>query len=132
MEQSAAKIVRTDDHKEQHVDARWDGAKARLRSHIFRIWTAAAFLAGYVYAWVYVPEALTWWKRSTETAIESICGMLPYPWGDRLEATIGNFGLWVQITFGILAFRILIWLLWAAMRAAHRLRNRTPQPSQPV
>jgi hypothetical protein len=98
------------------VVTRWDGARSSLRSHLFRIWTATLFLAGYVYAWVYAPEALTWWKRTTEAAIEAGCGLLPYPWGDRVEATIGNFGLWVQITIGIVVFRLLVWLLMTGVR----------------
>ena len=69
-----------------------------VRSHIFRIWTASAVLAAYIYGWLYIPEVLTWWKRTTTNLIETGCGLLPYPWGDRIEATLGNFGLWVQIT----------------------------------
>ena len=106
------------------MNARWDSARMRVRSHLFRIWTAAAFLAAYVYAWVYAPEALTWWKRSTEAAIEAGCGLLPYPWGDRIEATIGNFGLWVQITIGIVVFRLLVWLVYAGMRLVFTRRRR--------
>ena len=90
--------------------------RLRVRSHIFRFWTALAVLAGYVGSWVYAPELLTWWKRSTTSAIEAVCSVLPYPWGDRIEATIGDIGLWVQITIAIIAFRILMWtigvLLW--------------------
>lgn len=88
-----------------------------LRSHVFRIWTAAAVLAAYAYAWVDRPELLTWWKRTTERAIEWACGLLPYPWNDRVEATLGNFGLWVQITLAIIAFRIAASLLAGAVRA---------------
>ncbi len=106
------------------MDARWDSTRARIRSHLFRVWTAIAVLAGYVYAWVYVPEALTWWKRSTTAAIEAMCDLLPYTWGDRLEATIGNFGLWVQITIGIVAFRILVWLVIAGTRFAFSRGHR--------
>ncbi len=106
------------------MDAQWDSTRARVRSHLFRAWTAIAVLAGYVYAWVYVPEALTWWKRSTTAAIEATCDVLPYPWGDRIEATIGNFGLWVQITIGIVAFRILVWLLMAGGRAVFAWMRR--------
>ena len=51
---------------------------------------------GYLYSWVYYPEALTWWKRSTTAAIEWACGLLPYPWGDRTEASVGGFGLWIS------------------------------------
>jgi hypothetical protein len=93
-----------------------DGTKARVRSHVFRIWTAGAILAAYVYSWFYAPELLTWWKRSTDAAIEAVCGSLPYPWGDRIEATIGNFGLWVQVTLAIVVFRILIWIVMAGGR----------------
>jgi hypothetical protein len=93
----------------------WDNTKVRVRSHVFRAWTAAVILAGYVYGWLYVPELLTWWKRTTTTVIETGCGLLPYPWGDRVEATLGNLGLWVQITLAIIAFRILIWLVMSLL-----------------
>jgi hypothetical protein len=98
--------------------------RAGLRRQLFRAWTAIAVLAGYVYAWLYVPEALTWWRRSTTAAIEATCDLFPYPWGDRIEATIGNFGLWVQITIGIVAFRILVWLVMAGARFALSRRRR--------
>jgi hypothetical protein len=97
--------------------------KGQLRNHIFRAWTACAVLAGYAYGWLYAPEMLTWWKRTTTTAIEAGCALLPYPWGDRIEATLGNFGLWVQITLAIVVFRILIWFVIVA--ATHLDR---PQP----
>jgi hypothetical protein len=103
-----------------------DGTRARVRSHVFRIWTAGAILAAYVYSWFYVPELLTWWKRTTETTIETLCGSLPYPWGDRIEATIGNFGLWVQVTLAIIAFRILIWVVMAVGRMFVRRRKERP------
>jgi hypothetical protein len=95
---------------------RWDSTKAGARRHVFRIWTAGAVLAAYVWGWVYVPELLTWWKRSTTAAIEAACGLLPYPWGDRIEDTLGNFGLWVQITLAIIAFRIVVWAVMAILR----------------
>ena len=106
-----------------------DTTKASLRSHVFRIWTAAAILAAYVYAWFDVPELLTWWKRTTTALIEAACSLLPYPWNDRMEATLGNFGLWVQITLAIIVFRILVWFamliirrLLARRRVTSRLR----------
>jgi hypothetical protein len=46
---------------------------------------------------------------------------LPYPWGDRIEAALGNFGLWVQITLAIVAFRFFMWLIASALR---RVRGR--------
>ncbi|MFO1023793.1 MAG: hypothetical protein U1E70_01305 [Acetobacteraceae bacterium] len=98
---------------------------AWLRTQIFRLWTAAAVLAAYAYAWIDRPEWLTWWKRATERGIERACAALPYPWGDRIEATLGNFGLWVQITLAIVVFRILVWLLMAM--TGHLWRRRTHQ-----
>ena len=100
--------------------------KEWARSHFFRAWTACAILVAYVYAWVHAPELLIWWKRSTTRAIEAICGLIPYPWGDRIEATLGNFGLWVQITLAIIAFRILVWLLIQLIRRIRFRRARRP------
>jgi hypothetical protein len=93
-----------------------DATRARLHSHVFRVWTAGAILAAYIYAWFDVPELLTWWKHTTESAIEAACALLPYPWNDRIEATLGNFGLWVQITLAIIVFRILIWFVMLIVR----------------
>lgn len=107
----------------------WGRTKERLRSHVFRIWTAGVVLATYVYAWVYAPEILTWWKRTSAALIEAGCGLLPYPWGDRIEATIGNFGLWVQVTLAIIVFRIVVWMIMAGLRffwtASRQRRERT-------
>ena len=108
------------------MEQRWDATKARVRNHLFRAWTALAILGGYVYAWFYAPEVLTWWKRSTTSAIEGMCDLLPYPWGDRIEATLGNFGLYVQITVAIIAFRILVWLVMAGLRVAFTRRQNNP------
>jgi hypothetical protein len=94
----------------------WNNVGGRIRNHVFRVWTACAILAAYVYGWLYAPETLTWWKRTTTAIIQAGCDLLPYPWGDRVEATLGNFGLWVQITLAIIVFRVLIWLLIAATR----------------
>jgi hypothetical protein len=98
-----------------------------LRVHVFRVWTAGAVLAAYVYGWIYFPELLTWWKRTTTNLIETGCGYLPYPWGDRIEATLGNFGLWVQITLAIIVFRILVWLVLSLLRSIRTPRHRGPQ-----
>lgn len=106
------------------MDPRWHRTKAWAGRHVFRGWTALAVLAGYVYAWLYVPEALTWWKRATAAAVEDFCGLLPYPWGDRLEATLGNFGAWVQITIAIVLFRILASLVLSGLGLAWRNRPR--------
>ncbi|WP_428540914.1 hypothetical protein [Rhodopila sp.] len=101
----------------------WNDTRAWLRNHFFRVWTAGAILLGYVYGWLYAPEMLTWWKRTTTSMIETGCDLLPYPWGDRIEATLGNFGLWVQITLAIIAFRIVVWLVLWMLRAGWRDRR---------
>jgi hypothetical protein len=106
----------------QPLATKLDRTKYRVRSHLFRAWTACAILAAYVYGWLYVPEMLTWWKRTTTKIIEGICDHIPYPWGDRIDATIGNFGLWVQITLAIVVFRILIWIVISAMRRMGSMR----------
>jgi hypothetical protein len=110
----------------------WDSTRAWLRNHVFRIWTAGAILAAYVYSWLYVPEMLTWWKRTTTAIIESGCDLLPYPWGDRIEATLGNFGLWVQITLAIILFRILVWLAMSILRRGWVARDRRRDRSLPL
>jgi hypothetical protein len=109
----------------------WEATKTRIRSHMFRLWTAFAVLAAYVYAWIHAPELLTWWKRTTTTAIEDGCSLLPYPWGDRIEATLGNFGLWVQITLAIVVFRVLMWLVISAIRRAFASRPTERANIQP-
>jgi hypothetical protein len=114
------------------LETSWEGTKARVRSHIFRLWTACAVLAAYVYGWLYVPEWLTWWKRTTTAVIEDGCNLLPYPWGDRIEATLGNFGLWVQITLAIIVFRILIWLVISVVRRGLASRGPALDTSQPL
>jgi hypothetical protein len=124
-------------NREQTLEPSWNTTKLWLRSHFFRVWTAAIVLVSYGYGWVYCPEVLTWWKRSTTKLIEAGCDLLPYPWGDRTEATLGNFGLWVQITLAIIVFRIVIWLLlliprriWAA-RGERSDRSRVPSRENP-
>jgi hypothetical protein len=115
--------------RELTLEPSWNSTKAQIRSHIFRIWTACAVLAVYVYGWFYTPEVLTWWKRTTTWIIEAGCNLLPYPWGDRIEATLGNFGLWVQITLAIIVFRILVWLVTVAVRRPRG--GRGPPPERP-
>ena len=116
--------------RELTLEPSWNSTKARIRSHVFRAWTACAVLAAYVYGWLYFPEVLTWWKRTTTMIIEAGCNLLPYPWGDRIEATLGNFGLWVQITLAIIVFRILMWLVGLSVRRAWAVRDPQPERSQ--
>jgi len=102
----------------QALSASW----AWSRVQFFRLWTALAVLGGSAYLWLYRPEYLTWWKRSIDRLIEGGSSQLPYPWGDRLESTIGNFGIWVQLTVAILIFRATlgIFLLMIRMIRARR------------
>jgi hypothetical protein len=103
------------------------GAALRwFRVHFFRFWTACAVLGAYVYLWLNRPEYLTWWKRTVEALIEAGCSRLPYPWGDQIESTIGNIGLWMQVTLAILIFRTLLGLLLMLIRGSSR-RRRTPR-----
>lgn len=93
-------------------------------THVFRTLTAGAVLAAYVYGWLYAPETLTWWKRTTTNLIEAACDRLPYPWGDRIEATLGNFGLWVQVTLAIILFRLVIGLVIMILKQFRLVRDR--------
>ena len=100
----------------QSLEAIW----AWLRVQFFRFWTAAVVLGTYGYLWLNKPEYLSWWKRSVDSLIETSSAQLPYPWGDRVESTIGNFGLWVQVTLAILIFRAVVGLLLLLIRMKSR------------
>jgi hypothetical protein len=107
-----------------------------LRVQLFRLWTALLVLGAYGYLWINDPEYLTWWKRTTNGLIERGCGLLPYPWGDRVESSIGDFGLWVQITLTILLLRALAGLFSLAFlrnnyyRQSVRLRREPSSPPE--
>ena len=100
----------------QAFEATW----AWVRVQFFRFWTALAVLGTYGYLWIDRPEYLSWWKRSVDALIESGSAQLPYPWGDRIESTIGNFGIWVQVTLAILIFRAALGLLLLCIRMISR------------
>jgi len=87
------------------------------------VWTALAVLGTYIYLWFYKPEYLTWWKRSTDRLVEGGSSQLPYPWGDRLESTIGNFGIWVQLTVAILLFRAILGILLLMIRMMRKRKS---------
>src|SRR5258705_2847460 len=74
-----------------------------LLIHLTRLWTALFTLDSLGAAFVYKPEWVTLYLRTTMTAIETGAAALPYPWGDRLEVVlrgIGGFGL-IQFGFAI-------------------------------
>lgn len=91
-----------------------------VRVYFFRFWTALAVLGAFGYLWLNRPEYLTWWKRSVDAIVESGCDALPYPWGDRIESTIGNFGIWVQLTLAILIFRAALGIVLIFSRMIYR------------
>jgi hypothetical protein len=91
-----------------------------LRVQLFRVWTALAVLGACSYLWLYKPEYLTWWKRNIDALIEGGSSQVPYPWGDRIESTLGNFGIWVQLTLAILTFRAAIGILLIFIRMLRR------------
>src|ERR1700733_9792439 len=78
--------------------AKW----AWLRVQLFRFWTALTVFGTCGYLWLHRPEYLTWWKRNIDALVEGGSSQLPYPWGDWIESTIVNFGIWVQLTLAIL------------------------------
>ena len=90
-----------------------------LRVQFFRLWKALLVRGAYGYLWVNDPEYLTWRKRSIDALIEKSCSLLPYPWGDRVESTLGDFGLWVQITLTVLLLRALVGIFIVAFRRNH-------------
>ena len=100
----------------QGLAASW----AWLRVQLFRLWTALVVLGACGYLWLYRPEYPTWWKRNIDALIEGGSSQIPYPWGDRIETTIGNFGIWVQLTLAILIFRAVIGILLLLIRAMRR------------
>ena len=79
-----------------------------VRVQFFRLWTALLVLGVYGFLWLDKPEYLTWWKRTINMLIQDSCEYLPYPWGDRIESTLGNFGIWIQLTLAILIFRAVL------------------------
>jgi hypothetical protein len=96
------------------------GGWAWLRVQLFRLWTALTILGAFGYLWLYRPQYLTWWKRSVDVLIERGSSQLPYPWGDRIESTLGNFGIWVQLTLAILGFRAALGLLLLFIRTIRK------------
>src|SRR5258708_35643046 len=70
--------------------------------HLTRLWTAFFTLAGLGAAFVYKPDWLTLYLRTTMTAIETGAAALPYPWGDRLEGILRGIG-GVRLVQGVFA-----------------------------
>jgi hypothetical protein len=66
----------------------------------------------------YSPALLTWWLRATMSTIETVAGLFPYPWGDRVEIAMRALGgsFWFLITSAIVMVRVVFWLIAAGWR----------------
>jgi hypothetical protein len=102
--------------------------KRWILTHATRVWTALLTLAGLGAAFVYRPELLTLYLRSTMTAIERGTAALPYPWGDRLEVVLRGIGgsVWMQFAFAIVVVRVIVWLIARFIGYLWRRRGRDP------
>lgn len=96
------------------------------RVHVFRISTAVLTLALLGLCFFYSPDVLTWWLRTTMRTIESIAGLLPYPWGDRVEIVMRALGgsFWFLITSAVIMVRVVFWLVAVGWR--HRPSRQRP------
>lgn len=99
-----------------HPATRW------VLTQVFRFCTALLTLAALALSFLYKPEWLTWWFRTTMAGIEAASGALPYPWGDRFEVAMRGIGgsFWIQITLAILIVRAFASLLAHMWRRARR------------
>ena len=100
-------------------------------THVSRAWTALFTLAGLGAAFVYKPELLTLYLRTTMTAIETGTAALPYPWGDRAEVVLRGIGgsIWMQFAFAIIVVHVIVWLIErisdvSGRNSANTLRRR--------
>lgn len=92
--------------------------KSWARVHLFRTGTAVLTLALLGLCFFYSPEMLTWWMRATMRSIETVAGLLPYPWDDRVEIAMKALGgsFWFLITSAIIAVRVVFSLIAAGWR----------------
>jgi hypothetical protein len=80
------------------------------RVQFFRFWTAAAVIIMFGLAFWYAPELLTWWQKTVLRMIENGSHFLPYPWSNRVEYIMINFGasIWLQFLLAIFLLRVLM------------------------
>jgi hypothetical protein len=92
---------------DQSVMKRW------ILTHVTRVWTALFTLAGLGAAFVYAPELLTLYLRTTMTAIETGTASLPYPWGRSSRGGLARYwgSVWMQFAFAIVVVRVIVWLI---------------------
>jgi hypothetical protein len=62
-------------------------------THLTRAWTAIFTLVGLGTAFVYKPELVTLYLRTSMKVIETGTAALPYPWGDRVEVILKGIGV---------------------------------------
>jgi membrane protein implicated in regulation of membrane protease activity len=82
-----------------------------FRVHFFRFWTATAILLLFGLSFWYAPELLTSWQKAVLNLIQGASDMLPYPWSNRVQFIMVNFGasIWLQFTLAIILLRVLCW-----------------------
>jgi hypothetical protein len=101
------------------------GLHTWARLHIFRTFSAVLTLLLLGLGFFYSPDVITLWLRATTRLIELVSGLLPYPWGDRVEIAMKALGgsFWFQITTAIILVRIALSGIAAGWR---RRRWRRP------
>ena len=98
------------------------------RIHVFRVSTALVTILLLGFCFLYRPDLLTWWLRTTMGLIETASGLLPYPWGDRIEVALRGIGgsFWFQITLAIILVRVAAWftaVCWRRRPSKRRLKT---------
>jgi hypothetical protein len=98
------------------------------RVHVFRVSTAMVTILLLGLCFLYRPDLLTWWLRTTMGLIETVSGLLPYPWGDRIEIALRGIGgsFWFQITLAIILVRVVAWVIavcWRRRSSKRRLKT---------
>jgi hypothetical protein len=80
-----------------------------VRVHFFRFWTATAVIMLFGLCFWYAPELLTSWQKAVLNLIQSATELLPYPWSNRIQFLMINFGasIWLQFTLAIILLRVL-------------------------
>ena len=100
------------------------GFRYHLRTHSFRFATVIAAWLLLALAFYESPELLTGAQRFIQRAIEFVGDNIPPPWGPRIEFVFREIGglIWLQITFLVLALRIVFSTIAMIFRAARRRR----------
>jgi hypothetical protein len=122
------------------TSVRWGERHADLltwfRVHFFRFWTATVVVFLFGFCFWYAPELLTGWQRMVLSLIQSGSEMLPYPWSNRVQYVMINFGasIWLQFTLAIILLRVLCWPVarWLRHRQRRQRRDsdRMPDPTR--